>query len=72
MSMSVQESLLLDNGKAWVDVPEVDFDQLVPVRAYYSFNIVESSRFVVGDRDFGIVVGGEILSSGDLTEEADL
>jgi hypothetical protein len=39
MSMSVQEGLLLDDGKAGVDVSEVDLDQFVAVRAYYSFNV---------------------------------
>jgi hypothetical protein len=72
MSMSVQEGLLLDDGKAGVDVSEVDFDQFVAVRAYYSFNVGQGSRFVVRYRDFGIVVGGEILSAGHLAEEADL
>jgi hypothetical protein len=72
MSMSVQEGLLLDDGKAGVNVPEVDFDQFVAVRAYYSFNVGESSRFVVWYRDFGIVVGREVFGSGHLAEETEL
>jgi hypothetical protein len=72
MSMSVQEGLLLDDGKAGVDVSEVDLDQFVAVRAYYSFDIGESSRFVVRYGDFGIVVGRKVFGSGHLAEEAEL
>ena len=61
MSMSVQESLLLYDGEAWVNIAEVDLDQLVSVRTDYPLNIGQGSGFVVRYRNFGIVVCAEIL-----------
>ena len=61
MSMSVQESLLLNNGEAWVDIAEVNLYQSVSVRTNYSLNIGQSSGFVVRYRNFGIVVCAEVF-----------
>lgn len=72
MSMSVQEGLLLNDGKAGMYIAEEDLDQLVCMRPHYPLNLSQCPRFVVRHGNVGIIVRAEIFGPCNLSKDADL